>query len=144
MEEQSYKKHTKLVPAYHMVLFPIIFIIFIGSLVNVYQSMGNNDRIYSASLIAAMSFAMIMQFLFARVFPLQAQDRVIRLEENLRHQRLSGKMPDSRLTRGQMIALRFAPDEEFVALAAEAANKGMSPGDIKKAIKNWRADNHRL
>ena len=144
MEEQNFKNHTRTVPAFHFFLLPLSMLTFIGSLVNLYQSMGDPERIYSASLIAVMAFAMIGIALAARVFALQAQDRVIRLEENLRHQTLTGKMLDSRLTRGQVIALRFASDAEFPALAADAASKGTAPKDIKQAIRNWRADNYRL
>jgi hypothetical protein len=50
---------------------------------------------------------------------------------------------DSRITMPQVIALRFAPDEEFVVLADRAVRENLSADEIKKAIKNWRADNHR-
>ena len=98
MPEQSYAKHTKLVPMYHQVLFGIIVVTFIGSLVNLYSSLGDHERIYSASLIVAIAVALIILFLFARTFPLAAQDRVIRAEENMRHYILTGKLLDPRLT----------------------------------------------
>jgi hypothetical protein len=78
-----------------------------------------------------------------RQFALKAQDRAIRAEESLRYFILTGKAIDSRITMGQIIALRFAPDEEFVLLTEKAAAEGLLPNDIKKEIKNWRADNHR-
>ena len=144
MEEQNFKNHAKLVPPFHFFLIPLLFFTFIGSLVNLYQSMGNEARIYSASLIVTLSLGALMAAFFARIFALKAQDRVIRLEENLRHQTLAGKLLDSRLRVGQIVALRFASDAEFVALAAEAANKNLAPKDIKQAVKNWRADHCRL
>src|SRR5206468_2634282 len=97
MEEQSFKKHVKFVPPFHFVAVPLLLFTFIGSLVNLYQSWGHDERIYSASLIVTLSFGAFMGTIFGRVFALQAQDRVIRLEENLRHQTLTGKMLDSRL-----------------------------------------------
>jgi len=57
---------------------------------------------------------------------------------------MTGKLLDPRLTMGQIIALRFAPDAEFLALASKAASDGTSPKDIKQSIKNWRADNYRV
>jgi hypothetical protein len=144
MEEQSFKSHAKFVPPFHFVIVPLLLFTFLGSLVNLYQSMGDHERLYSAALIATLSFGALGAALFGRVFALQAQDRVIRLEENLRHQTLTGKLLDNRLTRGQVIALRFASDAEFPALAADAAAKGTAPKDIKAAIKKWRVDNHRL
>ena len=80
----------------------------------------------------------------ARGFALKAQDRAIRAEENFRYFMLTNKLPDSRLTMSQMIALRFAGDDEFEALAERAANEKLSSADIKKSIKNWRADFHRV
>ena len=144
MEEQNFKNHTKLVAPFHFFALPLLLLTFIGSLVNLYQSVGHDDRIYSASLITTLSLGALMGALFGRVFALKAQDRVVRLEENLRHQTLAGKPLDSRLSVGQIVGLRFASDAEFVALAAQAASKDMSQKDIKQAIRNWRADNCRL
>jgi hypothetical protein len=57
---------------------------------------------------------------------------------------ITGKLLDRRVTVKQIVALRFASDQEFVALAAKAANEGMPPDDIKKSVKSWRADHDRL
>jgi hypothetical protein len=144
MPEQSYAKHAKLVPLYHYVLFAIILLTQIGSLVNLFQSVGNHDRLYNAALITAITFALELLFVFTRVFPLKAQDRAIRAEENLRHYVLTGKLLDSRLTIKQIVGLRFASDAEFPELARKAAAESLSPDDIKKSVKNWRADHDRL
>jgi hypothetical protein len=106
-------------------------------------SLGNHERIYDAALITAFSFAVLLTALFARVFALRAQDRAIRAEENLRHFAMTGKLLDARLSALQIVALRFASDGEFAALAQKAAQDGMKPGDIKRAVKNWRADDYR-
>jgi hypothetical protein len=66
------------------------------------------------------------------------------LEENLRSHRLTGKMSDSRLSRGQIIALRFAGDDEYAALSERAIKENMSPKEIKQAIQNWLSDHHRI
>jgi hypothetical protein len=67
----------------------------------------------------------------------------VRAEENLRHFVMTGKLMDPRLTIQQIVALRFASDEEFLALAAEAVEKNLDQKSIKMKIKNWRADTHR-
>jgi choline-glycine betaine transporter len=144
MPEQSYAKHAKFVPLYHQVLLGIIVLTLIGSLVNLYLSIGNHDRLYNASLVTAISFALVLLFVFTRVFPLKAQDRAIRAEENLRHYVLTGKLLDSRLSIKQIVGLRFASDAEFPELARKAAAESLSPDDIKKSVKNWRADHDRL
>ncbi|MBH9967333.1 DUF6526 family protein [[Bacillus] enclensis] len=75
---------------------------------------------------------------------MQLQDRIIRNEENFRHYRLTGRDLDRRLSVKQVIALRFAPDEEFPGLAARTLDEDLSSKDIKKAVQNWRADHHRV
>lgn len=144
MQGQYYGNHHRYVKMYHFVLFFLIVATLIGSVVNLWMSLGNPDRLYSASLIVVLAFVALLQFFFSRTFPLKAQDRAIRAEENLRHFVKTGKLLDSRLTLRQIIGLRFAPDEEFVALAKRAADEGMSEEDIKKAVKNWRADYDRV
>jgi hypothetical protein len=57
---------------------------------------------------------------------------------------MTGKLLDPRITIDQVIGLRFASDGEFVALARRAADEGLSQQDIKKAIRAWRPDEHRV
>lgn len=144
MQEQSYSKHAKFVPMFHYVLFGIIVVTFIGSFVNLWQSWGDHERIYSASLIVALSVALVLLFAFTRTFPLGVQDRAIRAEENLRHFALTGKLLDPRLTIKQIVGLRFASDAEFAELARKAAETSMPQDQIKKSIRSWRADHDRV
>lgn len=143
MENQNYKNHRRLVPMFHYFLFALITLVLIGSFVNLFKSIGDHERIYSADLIASLSIAMLFSFFFMRIFALKAQDRAIRAEENLRHFALTGKLLDARLGVKQVIALRFSSDDEFVELAKKAADSNMSAEDIKKAIKNWKGDYYR-
>jgi hypothetical protein len=143
-DTQSYKNHAQIVPLYHRVLTGLLLLILIGSIVNLTKSWGDSTRFYSASLIVALTIAAILLFIFVRVFPLKAQDRAIRAEEQLRHYVLTGKLLDRRLTMRQIVALRFASDAEFVALAQRAVEQSMSPDAIKQAVKEWRADTYRV
>jgi hypothetical protein len=144
MEAQNYSNHRRFVPLFHGVLFGILVLTLIGSVVNLYESWGDHQRIYSASLILVLDFAALMLFFFCRIFALKAQDRAIRAEENLRHFAITGKLLDPGLSVRQIIALRFAPDAEFVALAQRAAAEQMDPDAIKRAVKQWRADTYRV
>jgi hypothetical protein len=144
MSTQSYRSHAQFVTGYHKVLGPLLLLTLIGSVVNLLQSWGDHQRIYSASLIVVLTVCLLMATLYARIFPLRAQDRAIRAEENLRHFAMTGKLLDARLSAGQIVALRFASDAEFVALARKAADEGMKPKAIKQAVKNWRADDYRV
>jgi len=141
---QSYANHGQVVPMYHYVTFGLLLVTFIGACVNLYESLGDSSRLYSASLLVALTLATIFLFFLARVFALKAQDRAIRAEEQLRHYVLTGKLLDPRLTVQQIIGLRFASNDEFAALAQRAADQSLSLDDIKKAVKNWRADTYRV
>lgn len=144
METQTYANHRRFVPMFHGVLFFMLALTLIGSLVNLYLSMGDHQRIYSASLIVVLTISALMLFLFCRIFALKAQDRAIRAEENLRHFVLTGKLLDGKLGMLQIVALRFAPDAEVVALAGRAADENLAPDAIKRAINQWRADTYRV
>lgn len=144
MDTQNYANHRQTVPVFHYGLLPILLLTLIGSLVNLYQSLGDHQRIYSASLIAVLSLCTLVLTLVCRVFALKAQDRAIRAEENLRHFVITGKLLDARLGIRQVIALRFAPDGEFPALAQRAAEEGLAPDVIKQSIKNWKPDTYRV
>ncbi len=144
METQNYSNHKKYVTLFHRVVFPILALTLIGAGVNLYQSIADHQRLYSASLILVLTVCSIAIFFFARIFALKAQDRAIRAEENLRHFVLTGKLLDGRLTALQIVGLRFAPDAELQALAVRAANENLSPDEIKRSIKDWRADTYRV
>ena len=79
-------------------------------------------------------------------YALTLQNRIIRLEVAYRYFTLTGKRLEEQnlLSDSQLFALRFASDEEFVALVEKAHNEQMSGLKIKKSIQNWKADNHRV
>lgn len=140
---QDYSNHRQFVPMFHGVLFGVLALTLIGACVNLYQSMGDHERLYSASLIVVLVICALMLFFFTRIFAMKVQDRAIRAEESLRHFVLTGKLPDPRLTIRQIIGLRFASDEELPGLAHKAAEESLSEDAIKRAVKNWRADDSR-
>ena len=142
MEQQNYENHARFVTGFHKVALPMNLAILIGSLVNLFQSTPDNR--YSASLIAALSVLLMLLGWYIRIFPLKAQDRAIRAEENLRHFILTGKPLPSGLRLSQIIALRFASDDELPSLAERALKEKMGNKSIKQAIRNWRADHDRV
>lgn len=143
MSTQNYQNHTQRVPGF-LALGLVLLIAFIGACVNLYQSLGDHQRVYSASLLVVVVVCVFFTAAFARTFALKAQDRAIRAEENLRHYVLTGKLLDGRLTVPQIVALRFAGDEEFPGLANEAASCNLEPKAIKLKVKNWRGDFYRV
>lgn len=144
MKNQHLGNHRQFVPAWHILTALVLISAIIGSFVNLSDSWNNHNNLYSASLICLITVILAIFYLFIRSFPLKAQDRAIRAEENLRHFVLTGKLLDGRLRMKQVIALRFAGDEQLPDLAKMAADKDLPPTEIKKQVKNWRGDYHRI
>lgn len=139
---QNYSNHTRMHPAYHYVLAPLAIIGVIWSIVHLIKSPDWNH--FNAALICIAFILLFLIGALTRMYALKAQDRAIRAEENLRHYILTGKALDSRLRMSQIIALRFASDEEFPTLAAKAAEEKTRAKEIKQSIQNWRADYYRI
>ena len=140
---QNYKNHAKFVPLYHFVTFPLL-------LVNLIWAVRGALRMPDATTIiaAATAVALILVTLFARVFALKAQDRVIRLEMRMRMREILPAELHPRIgdfATGQLIALRFASDAELPTLAQAVLRDGVTDQkQIKLMIKDWKADHQRV
>jgi hypothetical protein len=135
-EPQSFTNHTRRDPKY-LVFAPLAMICFIMSVVHVIH-----DHSRANILLVPVTFLVVGAIVMTRMYALQNQNRIIRLEESLRIMTLGGSAAG--VTPAQFIALRFASDEEVVTLARRAVAENMEPKAIKAAIKNWRADNDRI
>lgn len=138
-ETQTFKNHVRWHVPHHFVLTPILLFNLIFAIVRIVQDF-NTDRV--AYLILAIG--LLIMSVLVRTNSLTVQNRLIRLEERLRYERILPKELFARthdLTPGQMIALRFASDEEL-PLLIERTLKGEfeKPSQIKREIKNWRGD----
>ena len=139
---QTLANHVRFDPPFHYFVLPVSAISWIVSVVLLVRH-PCFLRFWGVVLATAMVVA-VVRF---RQYALKVQDRVIRLEERLR---LATLLPDSlrpqiaKLSEGQLIALRFASDEEVPALVERTLSGKLSPADIKKAIKNWRPDYWRV
>jgi hypothetical protein len=135
---QNLQNHARFFPPFHFVVMPIVLINFIARLV-LLKSGITADSI----LNVLVGFALIMLALSARLMALTVQDRVIRLEMQLRLQSLLPELR-SRLdefTTGQLIALRFASDQELPTLARQVLDEKLTDRKaIKARVKNWRSD----
>ena len=145
MTEQNFSNHSRLVPGYHFVTGILcIFILFASILKFKRNYETHHGGLLVPTILILMSIALILVAYFARTFALKAQDRGIRAEESLRYYAISGNLPDSRLTISQIIALRFAPNNELLDLAHRAVNENLTSKQIKQAIQNWKGDLHRV
>ncbi len=142
---QNYKNHRKLKPETksQIIYYMSVVALFILATANLIDTIRAGSGRFNAFLMELVAISLVAAYFLFRSFSLKAQDRAIRAEENLRHFALTGKLLDKSITMSQVIALRFAPDEEFVSLAERAVKENLSNNDIKKEIKKWREDNHR-
>lgn len=140
---QNFKNHARFVAAYHFVAGPI-FLVNAGWAL--YGLTGGIS--FDAVLNALVAVALVILFLFARVFALKAQDRVIRLETQLRMGEL---LPDDLRSRindftvPQLVGLRFAGDAELPNLARKVLDENVTNvTEVKKLITDWRGDYYRV
>lgn len=141
--EQSYKSHRRYVPLYHFFALPILILNVVVEAVRLsrYHTIYKVWGVLVAIALVIMAFAL-------RGMANRAQDRGIRIEERAR---LAGLLPPdlheriNHLTVSQLVGLRFASDEELPDLARRCLSGELTTGDqVKKAIKNWRPDPHRV
>lgn len=143
MDKQSFENHGRYVPSYHFFAIPVFMINFVWSLFRLWKLGISFEGIFGVILAAAF----VVLVLRARLFALAVQDRVIRLEERLRYERVLP--PDlqvkcGELTIDQVVALRFACDAELPALARRVLDEKLTERKaIKQHIKTWRPDYQR-
>jgi hypothetical protein len=141
MNEQNFKTHGRYIFMWHIVTGLAVIAVVIGSIINLINTA--KDNLFSACLLVVISLILGSIFWYSRAFALRAQDRAIRAEENFRHFILTGKPLDNRLRMRQIIAIRFASDEEMPSLVKRSVDENLAQRQIKEAIKNWRPDYHR-
>ena len=142
MAEQNFSNHAKFDPKFHFFLVPVALA---NVIVEIYAIIRRPT--YSELWFLVLAIAFLIAVFTIRNYALKVQDRVIRLEETLRLQRVlpAAMQTDiAKLHRGQFIALRFAPDEELPSLVQQAVANEWKAKDIKGAIKNWRPDHFRV
>ena len=140
---QNFSNHTRFVPPFHYVALPILLVNFVSAVVGLF-----NGITFDASLHVLVAVALIIVALFARVFALKAQDRVIRLEMRLRMRELLPEDRQGRIndfTPTQMVSLRFAGDAELPELARKVLDENITETtSIKKMITDWQGDYFRV
>ena len=140
MAEQNFANHVKWVPAFHFFVIPVLLLNLGQSIYRTVHLGFSFDR-----LVGILTAAAILTTAFlARIFALKVQDRVIRLEERLRMERLLPADLKPRIeefTCAQLVGLRFASDAELPGLARKVlTDKVEGAKAIKQMVQNWRAD----
>ncbi|MBI3664600.1 MAG: hypothetical protein HY234_16305 [Acidobacteria bacterium] len=136
---QNYSNHVRKLPPVYFAAALVLIINVLWSLYGVVRNLS-----YGSVLHVFFAVSLVVLFVFSRTFALTVQDRVIRLEERLRMERLLPADLRPRIgefTVKQLVALRFASDAELPALARDVLDGKLSePDAIKRAVKDWRAD----
>jgi len=136
--EQSYSSHRRYHPWHHFVVVPILIV----NLVVESIRLTDNQSRYQVWLVILALGLLVFSFT-ARGMALKAQDRAIRIEERMRLSRLlpGDQAAIDSLRPSQLIALRFAPDDEVPDLVRRISSGELSKSEeIKKAIRVWRPD----
>lgn len=141
--QQSYANHTRWHPPFHFFVLPVMLINFVWAIVEFVKTPGRNQGWW-----IVVSLALVVLAFLARINSLKIQDRIIRLEERFRYQQLLPADLSQQATAlhiGQLIALRFASDEELEGLVREVLGGRLTKSaEIKRAVKNWRGDTFRV
>lgn len=139
---QSFENYVRYDPLFHFFIIPVFIITFVGTAIVAVR----HPHLHSIWAVVVSAAVVALAFR-ARMYALKVQDRVIRLEERLRLATLLGEPLRARiseLTESQLIALRFASDAEIPSLVEQTLANRMESKEIKKAVKNWRADEWRV
>ena len=140
---QTYDNHARWHAPFHFFAAPVMLTNFIVAAVQLFRNPGLDTGWW-----LIVSAALVVVTALVRANPLRAQDRIIRLEESLRYYQVLPEELAQRaasLKPAQMVALRFASDEELEVLVREVLEGRLTkPAEIKRAVKNWRADTFRV
>jgi hypothetical protein len=137
--EQNYQNHARLFPLFHYVALPILFGNFLVSVWHLWET-PDLSTVWST----IFAFGLVALALSARTMALTVQDRVIRLEMQLRLMRvlppdLQGRIAS--LGRAHFVALRFAADDELPELVREITDGRLhTQKEIKQRVKRWQPD----
>jgi Family of unknown function (DUF6526) len=139
---QSFSNHARWLGPWHFFALPVLVANAVVQIGAAARHPGL-DSVWAAAVATALATAVYL----ARRMPVRLQDRVIRLEETLRLERL---MPDraldiERLTLGQLIGIRFASDAEVPHLLDRIlSGELVSRDDVKRSVQHWRSDHTRV
>ena len=139
---QSYATHRRIDPMYHYVGFGLVLAVLVLAVALLIRQPG-----LLSTWVLVASLVLTFLFLRLRIYALHNQDRLIRLEETCRMERvlpepLRARIPE--LNPSQFVALRFAPDAELPSLVEQALAGSLQPDEIKRRIVAWRPDTFRI
>lgn len=143
---QNYENHTRYYPLHHFVVTPLTLIYLGWSMTLLIQNWKTTEQSYAMFHVLG-AFILVLLPLLARIYALKNQDRIIRLEMRQLYFELTGKSfqrYEQKLRMSQLVALRFAGDDEVISLLEKTIKEDLRSKEIKKLIKNWKEDTKRV
>lgn len=145
MREQNYKNHRKFYPPHHFIYLPLLIVLEIYGIYKIWNDMENQLIWILFSIVIFLLF--YLAFMTRQHYALGLQNRMVILEFKQRYFEIFGQRSDEvadKLKFDQIAALRFTYDDEFKELLYKALHENISGDEIKRSIKNWRADHQRI
>lgn len=145
MKIQNYNNHRKFYPPHHFIYLPLLILLEIFGIYKIWDD-PENKLIWI--LFAVVIFLLFyLAFMTRQHYALGLQNRMVRLEFKQRYFEIFGQRSDEvaeKLRFDQIAALRFAYDDEFKELLNRALHEDISGDEIKRSIRNWKPDLHRI
>lgn len=145
MKTQNFKNHARIFPLHHLVITPMT-LIFLGW--TVYRmDLSTPENTWTSIYYLLGATTLVLLPLLARIYALKTQNRIILMEMRQRYFHLTGApfySKETQLGLGQIIALRFASDQEMIPLMEKAIKEKLTPKEIKLQVKDWQGDYRRV
>lgn len=142
---QNFENHARYYPLHHFFIMPLAFVFLVWTVMR--MDFSTPESTSESLYLGLLALIVVLISLLSRLYAIKNQNRIIRLEMRQRYFYLTGTPfyeKEKELSSAQIIALRFAGDEELVVLIEKAIQENTIAKDIKKSIKNWKADYHRV
>ncbi|KOS06251.1 hypothetical protein AM493_09565 [Flavobacterium akiainvivens] len=145
-QKQDYGNHVRYYPPHHFVFYPVMMCAISFCVSQVFISNPEHKLLW---IVAAFGFVCLtwLAWMLRQHYALVLQNRIVVLELRYRYLAITGERfepLEALLSDGQLYALRFAPDEELPQLAQKAVTEKLAPDEIKRQVKNWKADLRRV
>ena len=144
MPVQNYSNHTRYFIPHHFIFYPVVLTCAGFSTYLMFHDQG--EELVWLAITGLFLLLAALSFMMRQHYALNNQNRIVRLEVYYRYFASTSKRLDTLvnpLSFPQLAALRFASEEEFVALTERAIQERLSADEIKKSIKNWKPDHMR-
>jgi len=141
MQPQNYSNHKRYYIPHHFIFYPVVLMCAGLSICFMFQREG--EQLIWLAFTGLFLLLAALSFMMRQHYALNNQNRIVRLEVYYRYFASTNKRLDTLeqpLSFGQLAALRFASDKEFVELVERAIQENLSPDQIKRSIKNWKPD----